>query len=267
MGNTGRMMTVWAALCGALALAACESRYEISAEGASPERERTLAVCAKAVLDVPPDEASIDFTFSSTDKRMTRAHEATAAKIAAFAKALAAAAVGPGDLLYGQASYAPDYAYTEGLPPRIASYTAAESLTVRTREFARIPAIIDAAVASGISSMGSLRFYSTKLPEQKRKVRDMAIAAAREKAEQLARGLGAGLGEAIDVSEGAAYAGGGGYGLSPWGYGQFAGVTENAYASVPQAQAAQAQDREPAGPITPGATPLELTVRCTFALD
>ena len=42
---------------------------------------------------------------------------------------------------------------------------------------------------------------------------------------------------------------------------------ENAYAPVAQAHAAQAPEREPAGPITPGATPLELTVRCTFEID
>jgi len=247
-------------------LAACENRYEISAEAVAPKEERTLAVSAKAVLDVAPDEAAIDFAFSSTDRRITRSHALNAEKIDAFVKALGEAGVTPEDILYGQASYAPDYAYEEGKPPRIATYTATTSLTVKTRDFSRIPSIIDAAVTSGLTNMGSARFYSTQLPSLKKKVRDMALEAAREKAQQLAKGLGIGLGKAIGVSEGDAIS------LSSplsssWPYGLGANAVENAHFQVAQSRASQAAPSEPARPISPGTTPLELTVNCVFEIE
>jgi hypothetical protein len=260
------------ALCFAALLAACENRYEISAAGGPPKEERTLAVSARAVLDVRPDEASIDFTFSSTDKKMTRSHAANTYKIDRFVKALGAAGVAIGDVIYGAVSYAPDWVYENNKPPRVVTYTSTAQLEVKTREFSRIPAIIDAAVDSGLSSMGSTRFYSTRLPELKKQVRDMALKAAREKAEQLAQGLDIGLGPAISVSEGGAFAGpaGGFAGQSFWPYGwgesniSNVSMVENA---VAQARAPQSASSEPAGPISPGTTPLELTIDCVFEIQ
>ena len=71
---------------------------------------------------------------------------------------------------------------------RIVGFNAHSQLVIKLRDFDRIGAAIDAAVASGGTNV-SLGFKSTKMTELKRQVYDMALKAARSKAEQMAAAL------------------------------------------------------------------------------
>ncbi len=224
---------------------------------------KAISVTGIARLDVEPDEASVTFTFSSTDKKVSKAHASMKERTDQFTAALKEIGIPKEDIVFGYSSYNPDYVYEEGKPEKVVSFTASTTLSVKTKDFSKIPAIVDAGVASSLMSLGGIEFYSTKLPEHKKTVRDMAIKAARDKAEQIARGLDIKLGKAVNVSEGAwsssASRGHGGY-----PYGWYAPL-ENVAQQV--SVAGSGMGLEAQGPLSPGTTPLNLTLDVVFEIE
>lgn len=206
--------------------------------------DRSVTVSATSRVNVVPDEATIALTFSSTASSMKRSHVAAAQAVETFRTAVAP--IVPADALeLCGTTDDPNYRWDES--DRIVSYTSSARLNVRTRDFERVADVVDAAVAAGVTSV-SVDYHSTTLPEHKKRARDLALAAAKAKAEQLAAGTGARLGEVRTVSEGGSSTG--------RGYASFANVV--------QTEVTEASDADT--PLSPGTTPLELTVEVTWAL-
>ena len=131
---------------------------------------------------------------------------------------------------------------------RVVGYTSTTLLNVKTKDFDRVADIVDTAVASGVTAV-DVDYHSTTMPEHKVHARDLALAAAKAKAEQLATGSGAHLGSVLTLSEGT---------TSPIRGYQFAN-------NVAQTEVSEGVEAEAA--IAPGTTPLELTVVATYALE
>jgi len=252
-------------LVAATLAAGCDQHYTIDSTPGPEPMQKTISVTGTAKLEVQPDEASVEYTFSSTEKKIAAAHAKTAAKIDAFIKTLEAAGVPKSDVVFGYTNYSPDYVYEENKPGRIVTFTATTSITVKTKDFKKIPAIVEAGILANPTSLGSVQFYSTNLPEHKKKVRDMALKAVKDKAEQIARGLDVKLGKAISVSEGGWSSSAYRYYGPSYGYGYGYGWGGNV-ANVAQAQGVSGQPSEMSGPISPGTTPLELTVDVVFEI-
>jgi uncharacterized protein YggE len=209
---------------------------------------REVHVVASSRVNVAPDEAVITLVFSATSATMKRSHAASTGAVVAFREALTALAIPADALELCGTTDAPEHRYDSG-QQRIVGYSSSTTLNVRTKDFERVADIVDAAVASGVTH-ASVSYHSTTLPEHKQRARELAIAAAKEKAAQLAVGLGAKLGEVRTISEGQAWQSGS---YSP----NFAG---NAF----QAEVTASSDE---GPVTPGTTPLDLSIDVTFALE
>lgn len=216
---------------------------------------RTLSVSGTADLDVAPDEASVTFTFAARAKRMKDAHATTQAQIDAFLANVATIGVPKEGVNLAGITYQPNYTYPDYGPPRVDSFTASEQIVVKTRDFAQIPVLVDAAAEGGVSRVGNVEFRSTKLPELKKSARDMAIAATKEKAAQLAEGLGAKLGPVQTIEEqlGDAYTG-----------------NEQQYLGNAVAQRSASYGTvsgDDMGAITPGTERLRLSIRAVYALE
>jgi uncharacterized protein YggE len=258
-------MKLLSCICFCLVLSAlaagCSPTAHIREECDENRPMKSISVTGIARLDVEPDEASVTFTFTSTDKKVSKAHALTKERTDQFTAALKEIGVSKENIVFGTSSYSPDYVYAEGKPERIVTFTTSTTLIVKTREFSRIPAIVDAGVDSKLTSLGGIEFYSTRLPEHKKTVRDMAIKAAREKAEQIAKGLDIKLGKAVNVSEGAWHASAGrGYG----GYHGWYAPLENVAQQVSVAGSGMGQEAQ--GPVSPGTTPLNLTLDVVFEI-
>ncbi|MBW2261216.1 MAG: SIMPL domain-containing protein [Deltaproteobacteria bacterium] len=259
MKNTGA--AIIAAAIIAACFAGCEPSYTFEQPDAKPKTERTLTVTGIARLEVEPDEATVSFTFTSSDKKMRKAHKKNIENVDRFLAALEEAGVSSKNVVLGRATYSPDYVYPEGKPAKIAGFTDSTTLQVKTQDFKKIPEIIDAGVDNNATSLTGVEFYSTKLPEHKKKVRDMAIKAARDKAKQIADGFDIKIGKAVNVFEGSWNSG-----ISRWG-GPFAGNEWSmSTANVAQQVGRQSGSEEMFGPISPGTTKLDLTIDCVFEI-
>jgi len=229
-----------------LALLACPP----PCEDRDDDAPRLLSVNGLARLDVAPDEATLGFTFSTTGKKIGAAHDATRKKVDDFVAAMTAAGVPKDQVELGTIAYSPNYATYDDHAPRIENFTASTTVVVKTKNFDLIPAILDGAVDAGLTETSGVDFHSTTMPDHKKKVRDMAIEATRAKAQQLAQGLGAKLGDVHSIQEGA------------WD----ASISENALGNRIAQSYRRADPREDA-PLAPGAIPLSLELTVQWELE
>jgi uncharacterized protein YggE len=74
------------------------------------------------------------------------------------------------------------------------------TITATTKKFDQIASMMEAGANAGATSMSS-QFRRSDLPELKKKVREMALRAAKEKAELTAKTLGISLGRVTSIAE------------------------------------------------------------------
>ena len=82
----------------------------------------------------------------------------------------------------------------------VRGYEASITVTATTHDFDKISTLMDIGANAGATGMSS-QFRRSDMDVQKQKVRDMAIAAAKAKAQQTAKDLGIPLGRVVSVSE------------------------------------------------------------------
>jgi uncharacterized protein YggE len=163
-----------------------------------------MTVQGSARLEVSPDCADLTMTLSADNPRPGAAtHDAQARENAVVGK-LNALGIDAKDLKLSSLQLDPVYARpvpdAAWLPQKLQGYRAAITITATTRDFSKLPAMMEAAGDAGVTTMTS-QFRRSDLDKLKREVRDMAIAAAKAKADQTARGLGIHLGRITSVGE------------------------------------------------------------------
>lgn len=168
-----------------------------SASGDAARPAAGMTISGTATLEISPDTADLTMTLSDELPRPVAAVASVRAKQAALVAALRKLGVGDADLKLSHMSLNPEY---ENYGGRVRGYSAAITVAVTTRQFDKLAPLMEAGADAGATHMAS-RFRRSDLPELKKKVRDMAIAAARAKAEQMTRALGTGLGRVVSVSE------------------------------------------------------------------
>jgi uncharacterized protein YggE len=162
----------------------------------------TMTVQGQATLDVSPDCADLTITLSSDHIRPGVATKDLEAKKQALIAALVKAGVETADVKLSTLTLDPVYEPNpEGWAQiKVHTYRAQVTVTATTRDFSKIPDILTAAGDAGATGM-STAFRRSDLPELKKKVRDMALAAAKDKAQQTAKALGIKLGRITSVAE------------------------------------------------------------------
>ncbi len=175
-------------------LAACHDTKVILPNAPAPEHGMT--VTGTATLDVSPDCADLTMTIAVEQKRPGLATAEVQREEQAVIAALEKAGVAEKDLKLSMLNLSPVYEPNQV----IRGYQASITVTATTRDFAQISTLMDIGANAGATGMSS-QFRRSDMDELKQKVRDMAIAAAKAKAQQTAKDLGIPLGRVISVSE------------------------------------------------------------------
>jgi uncharacterized protein YggE len=214
------------ALALAFPLTACHDRPQVIAVQGAPTdpsgRPGQMTVVGSAKLEVSPDCADLTMTISAEQPRPGAAtHDAQALEDGVIAK-LRALGIGAKDLKLSSLQISPEYEPQLAMPPRLKGYRAAITITATTRDFSQLPAMMEAAGDAGVTTMTS-QFRRSDLDKLKREVRDMAIAAAKAKADQTAHALGVHLGRITSIAENA--------GGTMWSSEYFPQATENMVAT------------------------------------
>jgi uncharacterized protein YggE len=249
--NDKQAHTVLALACGAALLATIVSCPSLPGIAAAPPAAGTAAprlieVSGHARLDVPPDR--VDLTLWLEIKRPSP--RAAVAELVHKRDALAASlrrqAIRGDELVLSQVSLNPSYVHTQ-----IDGYVASVSLVATLRDSSRIGEVMEAAATAGVTRISSATRTSQQV-EMKRRVRDLALRAARDKAEQIARTLGVKLGavQAVRETQGESWAGG------RWWYG---GMENNIVS--------QQRPSQPERVVAPDWIQLHLGLQVTYAIQ
>lgn len=161
-----------------------------------------MTVNGHAVLEVSPDCADMTITLIADQLRPGAATKQLDGKKLALVAALNKIGVETGEIKLSTLTLDPVFHQTtQGwTTSKVDSYRAQITVTATTRDFGKIADILDAAANAGATQM-STQFRRSDLPELKKKVRDMALKAAKEKAEQTTSALGIKLGRVVTIAE------------------------------------------------------------------
>ncbi len=195
-----------AALVLASSLTACGDRaphvIAVPANAAELARPGLMTVTGQATLEVSPDCADLTNTLAADNIKPGLAAKQLEAKKLIMISALQKIGVETADIKLSNLQLDPIYEPNrEGWATlKVRTYRAQITVTATTKDFAKIAEIMDAAASSGASSVSN-QFRRSDLPALKKKVREMALAAAKDKAKQTASALGIELGRVVSVAE------------------------------------------------------------------
>ena len=229
-------------LLATLALAAPAHAHDLT-----PRKGGVLHATASASVDVTPDVATVSAGVESEAKTAKAAMEANSAKMRSVYAALERAGVNRRDIATSYLNLSPRYDYDQQGRTRInARYAVTNQISVTTRDLDSVGALIDGLLDAGLNNIGGVNFSVEDREAALDKSRRMAIAKAREKAQDMAEAAGVQLGELLVLTEGAA----------PGRFEDEIVVT-----------GARVQTMAAAPPLSPGQRELSTTVTLSYAID
>lgn len=160
-----------------------------------------MTVTGTATLEVSPDCADITMTIDVDGPRPGVATTSAQSKQQAIVDALKKLGLEASDIKLSTLTMNPVYEWIKDRNV-FKGYHAAITITATTKQFDKIGPIMEAGSANGATAM-STGFRRSDLSELKKKVRTMALTAAKDKAMQTASALDIKLGRVVNVAENA----------------------------------------------------------------
>ena len=217
-----------------LALAAAAVAAAAAASAAPP---RTITVQGTGIVTTVPDEAQFSFGVSTTAPTARAALTANAARMNRLIAALKNAGIAPAEIQTAEISLSPN---TNENGSKVLSFTASNSVTVKTKQIAKAGAIVDASVAAGANLVSGPSLGPSDQRALQRRALKAAVADAHGRALAIAQAAHVKLGAVQTVSE---------------------------TSSTPLQFAASAKAAVPSGtPVEPGSVQVEEDVTVTFAI-
>ena len=160
-----------------------------------------ISVTGEATVQVAPDQAQIDGGVANDAKTAREASDANNAAMGKVLLALKGAGIDEKDFQTSRLSLQPQYAPNRSGPSPIVGYRAANRVTIRVRDVAKVAGTIDVLVGAGANDIGGINFMISQASKLLDEAREQAISDARRKAQIYARAAGVTLGEPIAISE------------------------------------------------------------------
>lgn len=215
--------------------------------GSDAAREHTISVSATGHAFVTPDTADVRLGVLVERPTVGQARADAAKAMTAVLAALEKAGVPKRDIQTSNVSLQPTYDTSRsGKAPQIVGYELRNGVSVTVRDLDLVGAAIDGALAAGATTLDSLSLRVGDPTTAERGAREQAVAAARSKADTLARAAGTSITGVASISENVA--------TPPWPvWRDAAGM-----ALVPDAAAT---------PIEPGTADVEITVNVVYVIE
>jgi hypothetical protein len=192
-----------------------------------------IMVNGEAVVKVQPDQIIITFGIETWDKDVMIAKQKNN-EIMKKAMAVIKESEIPEkdiqtDYLSVEPRYDDDYEKKDFI-----GYFIRNTFVVTLSDPGKVEALVTSVLQSGVNYIHNINFQTTELKKYREQARDLALTAAREKAEKMAAALGQIIGDPIQISEGY-----GGYdwwyynSWSGWGYGRSNMMSQNVVQNIP----------------------------------
>ncbi|HEY4405031.1 MAG TPA: SIMPL domain-containing protein [Xanthobacteraceae bacterium] len=186
----------------ALAAALLFSIAPVAAQTVPP---RTLNIAGNAEVHAVPDAALVSTGVVTEGETAAAALKANSAALAKVVEAIRSSGVESKDLQTSGLSlqartYRPEKP-TANDRPRIVGYTAANQVTLRVRDPAKLGDLLDKITAAGANRIDGIEFVVSNQEARLDEARRMAVADAKDKADLYARAAGFTLGKVMNLTE------------------------------------------------------------------
>jgi len=174
-----------------------------------------ITVSGTAEVLIAPDQVVCSLDVTKTNKDLQTAKRLNDESVAKLLELARRYSVSPQDVQTTQISVDMKYESVRDARTRIYSddgdeigkrifkgYEVSKTVKVRLTDLSRFDAFFGEALQTGISSVYSVTFETSKLREHRDKAREMAMKAAKEKATAMAASVGQNIGRAIKITEG-----------------------------------------------------------------
>jgi len=168
--------------------------------GQDAQYKNTISISGEGKVLAKPDIGQVSLTVFTQKTTVAAAQSENSKKMNAVLEGVKNLGVKEEDLKTTVYQINPTYQYTTGRSV-IIGYEVRQTLQVKIRDLEKISEILDKATALGANEVGSLSFTIDDEAKLKEEARDKAIAAAKEKAETLAKTLGIKLGKITSFAE------------------------------------------------------------------
>lgn len=169
-----------------------------AAPAATAAGGRSITVDGTGIVSTVPNEADFTFGVSVTAPTAKSALSACARRTTSMIAALSKAGVKAPDVQTAEITLSPN---TNDTGTRIVSFTASNSVTVKTRAISKSGGIVDAAVAAGANTVDGPNLTTADKAALSQRALAAAVTNARSKAQAIAAAAHVRLGRVLTVSE------------------------------------------------------------------
>jgi uncharacterized protein len=189
-----------------------------------------INVSGSAEVKVAPDEIRLSVGVETRDQNLDAARQQNDERIARALAFLKDAGVKDKDVQTDFISVVPDYDYNSSRV-KPAAYIVRKSIEIRVTAITNFEGIVTGLLTNGVNCVQGIDFRTSQLRKYRDQAREMAIKAAKEKADAMASALGVKRGKVYNINVNDWSGGWGGY-QNRWGAqwginGQFQNAVQN----------------------------------------
>ena len=160
---------------------------------------RVVRVIGTGEVKVAPDRAVIEVGVEKQDVSAKTAKQLADQAARNILASVRENGVDEKDVQTVAFSLRPQYDYHKG--GRLTGFVAHQTLSITVRDLSKLDSLLESLIQAGGNQISSLDYETTELRKYRDQARDLAVKAAREKAESLATSLGQGIGKAFSIEE------------------------------------------------------------------
>ncbi len=160
---------------------------------------KVVRVTGTAEVKVVPDRVVLEIGVEKQSPSATTAKQAVDAVSRKVLAALRANGIEEKDIKTTYLSLQPQFDYRSGM--KISYFYAEQTISVTERDISKLDTLLDAVIRAGGNRIDSIEYQSSDLRKYRDQAREMAVKAAREKAEALAHALGQEIGKPYSIEE------------------------------------------------------------------
>jgi uncharacterized protein YggE len=168
-----------------------------------------ITVTGQAEVRVPPDEVVFTLDVESVDKDMLTAKKRTDDSVREVLAIARKNNVKAEDVQTSHIDVTPKYNTDDldseqrrGVKRVFVGYEVAKTVAMRLRDISRFDELLSDVLKAGVTKVSNMEFRDSQIRRHKDQARAMAIKAAQEKANLLAREIGQSIGPAYSITEG-----------------------------------------------------------------
>ena len=170
------------------------------ATDATSTQDHTVTVSGTGEVSVAPDVADVVIGVTIQKPTVAAAQSAAAASMSAVIAAIKKDGVDPKDIVTIDLSLNPVYDYNSSTP-RLIGQQLSNSVRVTVRNLNSLAAVVDDSMAAGATTIGGVTFRLNDPTSVQTKARQLAMADARSKADQLTSSAGVSVKGVATITE------------------------------------------------------------------